>query len=221
MTGVFSRTSMIIAAAMLLLMSIALLYERKDIFDIVPLISVTLLLPLQMTRHGTADFNRKSSLRLLGLIYWGWLPMHFVLIQKPKGGFGAIVLLCMLIATNDNGAYYTGKLLGKNSPKLLPSVSPGKTWTGFIGGGVITIGAAAALGYTLPGSNVWQRMLLGLIVAIVGPIGDLLESAMKRDAGVKDSGKLIPGHGGVMDRFDSWAFTAPLYYYFLLAYGWL
>jgi phosphatidate cytidylyltransferase len=174
-----------------------------------------------MCRHSSENFTRAAAVQVLGLVYWGWLPMHFLLIHRLHGGFGAIVLLCTLIALNDNGAYYTGKLLGKNSAKFLPGISPGKTWTGFLGGALVTIVMALVFGYTVPGLHAWQRALLGLIVAMMAPIGDLLESAMKRDAGVKDSGFLIPGHGGVMDRFDSWAFAAPLFYYFLRVYAWV
>ena len=219
--GVYSRTTLVIAASGLLLMAAALMYGRIDMFHVVPLLSALLFLPVQMCRHAAVGFTRTTALQVLGLIYWGWLPMHFLLIHQLPGGFGAIVLLCTLIALNDNGAYYTGKLLGANSPKFLPTISPGKTWAGFVGGGVITVLVAGAFHYAVPMLHLWQRLVLGLIVAVMGPVGDLLESAMKRDAGVKDSGTLIPGHGGVMDRFDSWAFTAPLYYYFLVATAWL
>jgi len=219
--GILSKTTLVIAALSLLLMAAALRYDRIDLFHIVPLVSALLFLPVQMCRQAAAGFNRTVALQVLGLVYWGWMPMHFLLIHQLPGGFGAIVLLCTLIALNDNGAYYTGKLLGANSPKFLPAISPGKTWTGFIGGGIITVLVAGAFQYAVPTLHLWQRLVLGLIVAVMGPIGDLLESAMKRDAGVKDSGYLIPGHGGVMDRFDSWSFTAPLYYYFLVATAWL
>jgi phosphatidate cytidylyltransferase len=124
-----------------------------------------------------------------------------------------------MIALNDNCAYYTGKLLGKKSPKFAPLISPNKTWVGFAGGAAAALLASVLFGYTLPHLSVWQRLLLGGAVTVLIPAGDLMESAMKRDAGVKDSSGLIPGHGGMMDRFDSWIFTVPIYCYLLITYS--
>lgn len=218
---IYSVPAMIIVALALVLMAMSVAYDRVDLFYVVPLMSVFLFFPLHMCTKGCESISKTASLHVVGLVYWGWLPMHFLLVQRMTGGFGAIVLLCTMIALNDNCAYYTGKLLGKNSPKLAPAISPGKTWAGFFGGFAGTVLSALAFGYAVPMFSAWQRLLLGVIMAMVIPAGDLLESCMKRDAGVKDSGFLIPGHGGVMDRFDSWAFVVPLYYYFLVAQSWI
>ncbi len=219
--GIYSVTAMLLVALHLVLMAMAVAYERIDLFYAVPLMSVFVFFPLHLCTRGCEAITNTASRHVAGLIYWGWLPMHFLLVQRLDIGFGAIVLLCTMIAVNDNSAYYVGKLLGKNSPKLAPKISPGKTWVGFVGGLTGTVLAALAFGYTVPTFTFWQRLLLGGLIAVVIPAGDLLESAMKRDAGVKDSGFLIPGHGGVMDRFDSWAFVVPLFYYFLVAQAWV
>jgi len=208
-----------IAVLALLLMALAIHYDRYDMFHAVPLLTVFVFFAVQLLRGSCEDITRTVGLQTLGLVYWGWLPMHFLRLHKLPGGFGAIIMLCTMIALNDNTAYYTGKLLGKNSPKFSPLISPNKTWVGFAGGTAATLLTAFLFGYTLPHLSVVQRLLLGGAVALLIPAGDLMESAMKRDAGVKDSSSLIPGHGGMMDRFDSWIFTAPLYCYLLITYA--
>lgn len=123
---------------------------------------------------------------------------------------------------NDSGAYLTGSLLGRH--KLFPRISPGKTWEGSIGGGILVIAVAALLGYLvnrgvdMPRLSIPGWMGLGLVIAVVGTWGDLVESLFKRTLGIKDSGNILPGHGGMMDRFDSSLMAIPaavLYLYTL------
>lgn len=123
---------------------------------------------------------------------------------------------------NDSGAYLTGSLLGRH--KLFPRISPGKTWEGSIGGGILVIAVAALLGYLVnrgvdvPRLSILGWMGLGLVIAVVGTWGDLVESLFKRTLGIKDSGNILPGHGGMMDRFDSSLMAIPaavLYLYTL------
>lgn len=219
MNRVCGTPQLAIAVLALFLMALAIGYDQYDLFHAVPLLAVFLFFAVQLFRGSCEDITRIVALQSLGLIYWGWLPMHFLRLHKLPGGFGAIIMLCTMIALNDNCAYYTGKLLGKNSPKFSPLISPNKTWVGFAGGAVATLLAAVLFGYTLPHLSILQRLALGGAVMVLIPAGDLMESAMKRDAGVKDSSSLIPGHGGMMDRFDSWVFVAPLYCYLLLSYS--
>ena len=123
---------------------------------------------------------------------------------------------------NDSGAYLTGSLLGRH--KLFPRISPGKTWEGSIGGGILVIAVAALLGYLVnrgvdvPRLSILGWMGLGLVIAVVGTWGDLVESLFKRTLGIKDSGNILPGHGGMMDRFDTYLMAIPaavLYLYTL------
>lgn len=122
--------------------------------------------------------------------------------------------------TNDTGAYLCGSLLSRYFPaKLFERVSPKKSWAGSIGGGVWCLVAAAVLWACFPGKLLlWQWMGLGLVVCVFGTWGDLVESLFKRELGVKDSGKLLPGHGGMLDRFDSalLAIPAAVLYFFLI-----
>ena len=213
---VYSKVTLVVSIFFLLLMAWAIMIENIVLFLIMPCLTVFILFPIQLIRGSYEDIIRKVSLQVFGIVYWGWLPLHFLLLHKLEGGYGAIVVLCTMIALNDNSAYYVGKLLGKNSKKLAPKISPNKTWIGLMGGSAATILSAMAFRYALPQFSILQRLALGVVTACTIPVGDLIESAMKRDLGVKDSGFLIPSHGGVMDRFDSWVFTAPIVYYFLL-----
>ncbi|MBL7962325.1 MAG: phosphatidate cytidylyltransferase [Flavobacteriales bacterium] len=122
--------------------------------------------------------------------------------------FGTYTLFLLMLWTNDTGAYLVGRALGRH--KLLPKVSPGKTIEGLVGGVALVCGVAAWLGPVLGperSSSTW--IITGLGVALAGTLGDLLESAMKRAAGVKDSGHVLPGHGGILDRFDGLLLAAP------------
>ena len=114
---------------------------------------------------------------------------------------------------NDTGAYCTGSLIGRH--KLFPRLSPGKTWEGSVGGGVLVVAVAAVTGYWenrlmgMAGLSVAEWMGLGLVIVVFGTWGDLVESLFKRTLGVKDSGRMLPGHGGMLDRFDSSLMAIP------------
>ena len=132
---------------------------------------------------------------------------------------GRLLLCLWLVAVTkfcDTGALLTGMAIGRH--KMSPRLSPKKTWEGFAGGTLAAVGAGvgivALLGLPV---SAWVGVALGLIGAVGGTLGDLAESLLKRQAGVKDSGNLIPGHGGLLDRVDSLLWTAPLAYYLLAA----
>lgn len=113
----------------------------------------------------------------------------------------------LLLWTNDTGAYLVGKAVGRH--KLMPSVSPGKTWEGLIGGILLALGAGWLIAQAWTALPVHGWLIAAVAISITGTIGDLYESAMKRKAGVKDSGRIMPGHGGVLDRFDGFLLAAP------------
>ncbi len=150
-----------------------------------------------------------------GIIYVGWLfGRHLILIRSLPDGRFFIFLFIAIIWCGDTGAYAVGKLLGRH--KLIPAISPGKTVEGSIGGLLFgTLGGIAIKCAFLPEFAVHHVVILGCLLGVVGQISDLGESLLKRDAGVKDSGNLIPGHGGIFDRCDSMVFTAPVFYYYL------
>jgi phosphatidate cytidylyltransferase len=123
----------------------------------------------------------------------------------------------LVLMGSDTGAYYTGRLLGKN--KLAPSVSPGKTWEGAFGGMAASLLAAALAHYWFfPELSLAAALALAAVMNVLGVVGDLTESALKRGAKAKDAAQILPGHGGLLDRLDSLLFNAPLIYYFALYY---
>ena len=128
-------------------------------------------------------------------------------------GREAVLLLLAVIVVSDSAQYYTGRALGRR--KLAPDVSPKKTIEGAIGGVVCATLTMALVGPYVFVSTIWTLALLGAVVSLLGMVGDLFESLLKRSAGLKDSSHLIPGHGGILDRLDSWLFAAPVYYVFV------
>ena len=125
-----------------------------------------------------------------------------------------VLLVFVLLWTNDTFAYLTGRLLGKH--KLFERISPGKTIEGSIGGLLFTMVGVIILSRYADWISLKEAVGMGLIAVVFGTLGDLCESMLKRQAGVKDSGKLIPGHGGILDRFDSVLFTVPFVFVYLL-----
>jgi phosphatidate cytidylyltransferase len=180
-----------------------------------------LFLPMRMVMIGeTQDF-----LRAAGTLHWGLMTMVFsishlaFLLVLPEardtvaGGAGLVLFLVLLTEGNDIAQYVWGKLLGRR--KIIPKVSPNKTWEGFLGGMLTTTLLAALLAPWLTPLSLVHALLAGLLIAGAGFVGDVVISAIKRDLGVKDSGALIPGHGGILDRIDSLTYTAPLFFHFL------
>ncbi|MEQ9104056.1 MAG: phosphatidate cytidylyltransferase [Rhodothermales bacterium] len=146
---------------------------------------------------------------LVSLVYPVFL-LSFILDIRAGGSFALVLLLFGMIWACDTAAYYTGRSLGRH--KLAPTISPNKTWEGAVGGvlGALLV-AFLVRHFWLPGLTPVDAMGLALIAGVFGQAGDLLESALKRSAGVKDSGTLLPGHGGMLDRFDSIIVAMPLY----------
>lgn len=149
-----------------------------------------------------------------GPLYIGLCLGHLLLLRTMTEGEFLIVFVCMVTWMADAGAYYVGMSLGRH--KLAPSISPNKTVEGFIGGlAFAVITALVARVWYLPSFTMVDSVVTGCLLTVAGLLGDLAESAMKRGAGVKDTGGLIPGHGGMLDRLDSLLFTAPAFYYYV------
>jgi len=169
------------------------------------------------------------GLTLAGAFYLAWLLSHFILLRSLNApalhdsiftelgmqpGVAWIYYACAITWLQDTSAYFVGRSFGRH--KLAPVLSPKKTWEGAAGGmlGAILTGALCVLLLGLP-ITLLQGALLGLVGGIAGPFGDLSESLIKRQVGLKDAGNLIPGHGGILDRADSLLFTIPILYYLI------
>lgn len=152
---------------------------------------------------------------LFGLLYSAVPFCFFIALGFLKGSYNAYIPLGFLILlwTNDTGAYLAGRSFGRY--KLFERISPNKTWEGFIGGVLLAVVVALNLARYFPELASLQWVIVALIIGVFGTLGDLVESMLKRNLGVKDSGNILPGHGGVLDRFDGLLMAAPLAYIFL------
>ncbi|MDH4318850.1 MAG: phosphatidate cytidylyltransferase, partial [Desulfobulbaceae bacterium] len=162
----------------------------------------------------------KKPFELFGMSAFGMLSItfclaHLVLIRlTPQGHFWLLILTAMT-GFSDTGAYYTGRAFGRK--KLCPSISPGKTVAGALGGVASGVVATMVFGaFLFQGFDLMKLAVLGMLLAPIGIIGDLTESIAKRSMGVKDSGTLLGAHGGLLDRIDSLLLTGPILYYLLI-----
>lgn len=157
------------------------------------------------------DSTVNASITLLGILYIGWMFSYLILIRELTL-HGAYLFLMIAIWACDTSAYLVGTSMGRI--KLSPYISPKKTVEGAIAGFIISV-IAASIFSRLINMNLVHGIILGVIIGIVGQISDLVESLIKRDAGVKDSSNFVPGHGGFLDRMDSFILTAPIMYYYI------
>jgi phosphatidate cytidylyltransferase len=146
---------------------------------------------------------------------WGFvyvaIPAFALLVMSWAVGFGLIFWIMIVTWATDIFAYFAGRAIG--GPKLAPRISPNKTWEGLIGGMSAAVIAGVFTGFIVHPWNPAKGFALGLVVAVVAPLGDLCESMVKRDIGIKDMGSILPGHGGVLDRVDALLFVLPAVYY--------
>jgi phosphatidate cytidylyltransferase len=151
----------------------------------------------------------------------GWIGLglaHAVLLRAiPPTDDGRLAIFTVLLAVfgADTLAYLTGRVIGRH--RLAPSISPGKTWEGLVAGTIVAVLVPFFALYHSDFLDVWRSLVLGVVIAVSAPIGDLFESAVKRDFGVKDSGGLLLGHGGMLDRLDALLFASVASYYTILA----
>jgi phosphatidate cytidylyltransferase len=192
-----------------------------------------LFLPMRMVLLGETG----GFLRAAGTLHWGLMTMVFsishvafllvlrqpsaaVAVRSPTegpaaalGGPALVLYLVFLTQFNDVAQFLWGKALGRH--KVVPKVSPNKTWEGLLGGVLTTVALAVLLAPWLTPLARGEALLAGVIIGLGGFLGDIIISALKRDLGIKDSGALLPGHGGILDRIDSLTYTAPLFFHYV------
>lgn len=192
----FSVNDLILALLILLAMAIHLLQFEKG------------------KEASAIDFN----ITLGGILYLGWLGAYLISLRSLPDGLWWLLLVLPGVWIGDAAAYFIGSHFGRH--KLSPRVSPNKTWEGYIGGVVAgAIGCmllAALWQLRAPDITPLKGFVIGMVVAGFSPLGDLGESMLKRGFGVKDTSQILPGHGGIMDRIDSWLWAAPIGYYLIL-----
>ncbi len=180
---------------------------------------VVSLLVLVVTPAGRHTFTQWSW-TIAGALYVGWLLGHWGGLYVLPSGQGLVVFGMFTTFFYDTFAYFTGRAIGRH--KLAPHLSAGKTWEGAIGGLVMAVVGGVLIRYVLLSAggmfplSVLLTVMASVLVAIAAQLGDLVESALKRSAGAKDAGVILPGHGGMLDRFDSLLFVGPMLYYLVL-----
>jgi phosphatidate cytidylyltransferase len=172
--------------------------------------------------HWIATTRQSATVAIAATVLGaGWIGLclaHLVLLREiPHDGKLATFTVLIAVWAGDIGAFFAGRLIGRH--KLAPALSPGKTWEGFLFGAATTIFVAFVALYKEDYLSIPQSILLGAVIAVIAPLGDLFESALKRDMRVKDSGRLLAAHGGVLDRIDSLLFAAVASYYLLRAFN--
>ena len=178
-------------------------------------LSLLLLIILAVVAYPTLDNGLVFVCRQwFGIFYIGFCSAHLILLRSFPNGIFWLLVLTAITVSSDTTAYYVGRKLGKT--KLYPALSPGKTRAGAIGGIIGgMLGGLVVSAIAFDNANLVMIGFLSLILSIIGIIGDLIESLIKRVSGVKDSGQILPGHGGLLDRCDSILLTAPALYYAL------
>jgi len=198
---------------LLLILSPHFSYESAGVFLITSFIVLSLIWLLLRSHKETAFTSWAWT--LAGILYVGWLLSYLVALRGFDAGRGWAFLALFCTFGSDSAAFFVGRTWGKRY--LAPSISPGKTWEGAIAGifgaMIVSVGLAVLFGLPL---GYGQAILLGFLVSVFGQSGDLAESLFKRNMGAKESGKLIPGHGGVLDRMDSVVFAGVVVYYYVL-----
>lgn len=208
--------SFIIGIPAVLLLILNAYFNFADFSLLVFLVVFILLLHELFRNEKSAILNLGVS--FLGIFYIGLFVSALVLLREYFIDYqrGAMVIISMLatIWICDSAAYFFGLTFGKH--RLFLRVSPKKSWEGAVAGFVFSIFTMFAAKLLIVDFLTWQNVIIiGFILGTVGQIGDLIESLLKRDAGVKDSSNLIPGHGGIFDRFDSLIFSAPIVYFYV------
>jgi phosphatidate cytidylyltransferase len=196
----------------------ALVRDPKDgapgwygLFMALPVFVSLALMLAAILRNRPAGQLKAVALSLFGFIYIGWMFGHVALLANTHNPYGYLLYLLFAVELNDIAAFIFGKLFGRRP--LCANVSPSKTLEGALGALAVSALFPLAVRFALPEFSTLECIFAGLLVSVGGHLGDLSISVIKRDIGVKDMGRLIRGHGGMLDRIDSLLYTAPLFFY--------
>lgn len=188
--------------------------ELKNLEPLLIVVASLLAFVLQFTRRDNAhDHLISMALTLFSLLYIGWFFSFFVKIKLLENGSNLVFFLIAVTKSADIGAYLVGSRFGKT--ELIPRISPKKTKEGTIGGIILSLIIAVTFGRFLTDFSFTHLFILGMILAVLGQVGDLAESLIKRDCSVKDSGSYFSSIGGSLDLIDSLLFTAPAFYFYI------
>jgi len=206
-----------------LLCSLALVlsphYRSPDVLPIVITATVLISLICLLCRPSKERAFRNWAWTIVGALYVGWMLSYWLNLRGLEDGQNWVYLAMLTTFANDTGAFFIGRARGKH--RLAPAISASKTWEGAVGGLMCAILGAMVIATVLnlisPFTfRYWQIIFLGFLISLFAQLGDLVESLLKRNMGVKESGNLLPGHGGILDRFDSLIFVGAVVYYYVI-----
>jgi phosphatidate cytidylyltransferase len=169
---------------------------------------------LHFTRRDSSQALASIAVTMMGLLYIGWFFSFFVKLKFLPDGERLVAYLIVVTKSNDIGAYFAGRRFGRHP--LIPRISPAKTVEGTIGGFLSGLAASVICKTFLPSFSYMHLVILGVLLGTLGQTGDLAESLLKRDCGVKDAGTNLSGFGGVLDLIDSLIFTTPIFYFYVI-----
>ncbi|MCD6391053.1 MAG: phosphatidate cytidylyltransferase [Dehalococcoidia bacterium] len=215
--------------ALALVLSPHYLYRSPDVLPVVITATTLISLIWLLCRPSREKTFRNWAWTIAGVLYVGWMLSYWLNLRGLGDGseYGRnwVYLAMLTTFANDTGAFFIGRARGRH--KMAPAISPSKTWEGAIGGltcailgAIVTAMILNLISLKLGAPFVfkyWQIVLLGFLVSLFAQLGDLVESLLKRNMGVKESGNLLPGHGGILDRFDSLIFVGAVIYYYVLS----
>lgn len=212
-----SQPFLICGVVVLVLTRLVFGFEYADL-ALVALVMGVAVLALWRYETGDDAALHTFALHLSGILYLGWLGAYFLSLRALPDGRWWFIITLTLVWLADLGAYVFGTLWGRH--KIMPRLSPKKSWEGWLGGILFGVGFGALIPLVLrpvfAGATSLEGAGLGLAIAVLTLFGDVFMSMLKRLANVKDSGNVIPGHGGILDRLDSWLWAAVIGYYFTL-----
>ncbi len=218
-TGIFREKLIGLAAVIsLCLVSFAVIDNYPRLFFATPILGIGLIVMVMIPQDRPRGFIQRVGLGIMGFLFFGFSLSYLALFTTDPNYRPLLLMLLVSVELNDIFAYCSGRLCGGR--KLLPNTSPGKTVAGAVGALLLTTALCLVVGhfvlFTGTPMDSWRNLIiLGIGISGFGQFGDLLLSSIKRDIGIKDLGNLLPGHGGLLDRFDSLVIIAPMYYHFL------
>lgn len=201
-------------AAVIAMVTLAYVYGERapQIFPAAVAGAFVLASATLVTQRRVEGAATSITASMLGVVYVGVLASYLVVIRRTASGTSLLFAVVLFVAVNDVASYAVGRWRGRHA--LAPTVSPRKSWEGLVAGTVATLVAAMIVGLALdPPFDRTSGLVLGAVCALAAPLGDLVESMMKREAGANDSGTVLPGHGGVLDRIDGLLVAAPMFFY--------